>query len=65
MLLGLVLFGLFSVILGVWLFAKWMRSRGALKTIGLRAYIAGAVGFILIAVGLVLIGLGMTIPFSV
>ena len=63
MLLGLVFIGLFSVILGMLLFAKWIRSsRGVLKTRG--TYISGAVRFILIVLGLVLMAAGMIIPFS-
>jgi len=60
MLIGLVVYGLFSVILGMLLFAKWTRSRGVLKTRG--TYISGAVSFILIAFGLALIVAGMTAP---
>jgi hypothetical protein len=63
MLLGLVVFGFLSVIVGMSILVKWIRSRWMLKTKG--KYISGVVGFILIAFGLVLITAGMTTPFSV
>jgi len=62
MLLGLIVFGFISIIVGMWLLVKVIRSRKKLTAIN--TYVNGAVGVILITLGFVLLFMGMVFTIS-